>query len=365
MSLKPVSNIVGLFEGQALRRFVFALLIGLVGGAIFAWLDLPLPWMLGALAATMGASLTGVDIAVPQAARKLVIAVVGVILGSSFTGDRIVNLSEWLPSLAVMPVYVLVLGAVILFYLRKISGFDHKTGFFAATPGGLSEMVILSDQLGGDLRSVALFHSARLILIVFSIPLLASYVVAIDTTAIVDDTHNEIRPLDLGSVAVIGIVGWWLAQRLRLPASTFMGPLLASMIAHLTGLISLSPPAFLLAMAQLVIGASVGARFSGVPFSLIMRTLLIGGGGALIMLALTFLFAVALHHATGHPLTLILLALIPGGFPEMSLIALGMGMDPAFVVTHHAVRTLIIFVFALPIFTLLNRRGWFKRFWDS
>jgi len=365
MSLKSVSNIVGLLDGQAVRRFVVALLIGLVGGAAFAWLDLPLPWMLGAMAATMGASLAGADIAVPQFARKLMIGVVGVILGSSFTSDRVSNVIEWLPSVAIMPVYVLVLGTAILFYLRKVSNFDHKTGYFAATPGGLSEMVILSDQLGGDLRSVALFHSARLILIVFSIPLLASYVVVIDSTPIVDTTHNEIQPFDLASLAVIGVIGWWLAERLRLPAATFMGPLLASMAAHLTGLISLSPPVFLLAMAQLVIGSSVGARFSGVPFSLIIKTLLIGSGGAFIMFALTFLFAVVLHHTTGHPLTLILLALIPGGFPEMSLIALSMGMDPAFVVTHHAVRTLFIFAFALPIFTLLNRKGWFKRFWNS
>lgn len=59
------------------------------------------------------------------------------------------------------------------------------TTFFAATPGGLSEVVLLSDQLGGDMRNVALFHTARLVLIVFSIPLIASFVV----------THHGLRVL--------------------------------------------------------------------------------------------------------------------------------------------------------------------------
>ncbi|MGI9433713.1 MAG: AbrB family transcriptional regulator [Geminicoccaceae bacterium] len=355
----------GFLSGSAIRRFVIALIIGWIGGAIFAWLNLPLPWMLGAMAATMGASLAGVDIAVPQGVRKPTITVVGVILGSAFTSDRIENVIDWLPSVAIMPVYVLVLGAAILFYLRRISGFDHKTGFFAASPGGLSEMVIVADQLGGDLRNVALFHSARLILIVFSIPLLASYAVNLDSTIPIDARHNEIRPFDLAGVAAIGAVGWALAGPLRLPAPTFMGPLIVSMTVHLTGLISLDPPVFLLATAQLIIGSSVGSRFSGVPLGLIIRTLFIGSGGALIMFALTVLFAIVLQQMTGFPLTLLLLALIPGGFPEMSLIALSMGMDPAFVVTHHALRTLIIFTFAIPIFRLLSRNGWFKRFWYS
>lgn len=365
MSTKSFSDIINLYDGPTVRRFLIALVIGAVGGAVFAWFDLPLPWMLGAMAATMGASLAGADIAVPQPVRKPMIGVVGVTLGSAFTSDRFGDLIEWLPSVAMMPIYVLFLGAVILFYLRKVSGFDHKTAFFAATPGGLSEMAILSDQLGGDLRNVALFHSARLVLIVFSIPLLASFVVTIDPTAALDTRHNEIRPFELATLFAIGTAGWWLAHRLRLPAATFMGPLLASTIAHLSGLVTFSPPIFLLAAAQLVIGSSVGARFSGVPLSLITRTLFIGGGGALIMFALTLIFAAVLHQTTGHPLTLLLLALIPGGFPEMSLIALAMGMDPAFVVTHHGVRTLLIFAFALPTYTFLSQKGWFKRNWPS
>lgn len=321
--------------------------------------------MLGALAATMAGSLAGADIAVPQAIRKPMIAVVGIILGSAFTSDRLDDLMAWLPSVATMPIYVLALGTLILFYLRKVSGFDHKTAFFAATPGGLSEMVALSDQLGGDLRSVALFHSARLVLIVFSIPLMASFLVDVEPGVLSVPEHQEIKLREVLSLIAMAALGWELARRIRLPAASFMGPLLVSTILHLFGLMTLSPPAFMLALAQLVIGSSVGARFSGVPLSSIIRTLLIGSGGALMMLALTLIFALVLHQLTGHPMTLLLLALIPGGFPEMSLIALAMGMDPAFVVTHHGLRTLLIFAFTFPIFALLTRWGWFKRNWPT
>jgi len=351
------------YDRATIRRLLLALLIGGVGGAVFAWFDLPLAWMLGAMAATMAGSLAGADIAVPQSLRKPMIAIVGVILGSTFTSDRFEDVIKWLPSVATMPIYVLALGAPILFYLRKVSGFDHKTAFFAATPGGLSEMTILADQLGGDLRSVAMFHSARLVLIIFSIPLMTSFFVTIEPVASLIVPEQAISPVDLACLIAMAALGWFVGQQCRLPAASFMGPLFVSTAAHLTGLVALSPPAFMLAAAQLVIGASVGARFSGIPLRVIGRILVIGGGGALMMFALTLIFAAVLHLLTGYPMTLLLLALIPGGFPEMSLIALSMGMDPAFVVTHHGIRTLLIFAFAFPIFALLTRLRWFERHW--
>lgn len=362
MLTKLLANLPSRYDRPTIRRLSLALFIGAVGGVVFAWFELPLAWMLGAMAATMIGSLAGADIAVPQSLRKPMIAIVGIILGSSFTSDRLDHLIEWLPSVATMPIYVLALGALILFYLRKVSSFDHKTAFFAATPGGLSEMIILADHLGGDLRSVALFHSARLVLIIFSIPLMTSFFVTIES-AILPAAEQAIKPFDLLSLLALAAVGWAIGHRCRLPAASFMGPLLISTAAHLTDLVALSPPAFMLAAAQLVIGSTVGARFSGVPLRAIVRTLSIGGGGTLMMFALTLAFAAVLHQLTGHPMILLLLALIPGGFPEMSLIALGMGMDPAFVVTHHGLRTLLIFVFALPVFKLLTRMRWFERNW--
>ena len=54
---------------------------------------------------------------------------------------------------------------------------------------------------------------------------------------------------------------------------------------------------------------------------------------------------------------MLLLAFIPGGFTEMSLIALAMGVDPAFVVTHHSVRVFLVVLIALPAFAWLKRAG--------
>ena len=50
----------------------------------------------------------------------------------------------------------------------------------------------------------------------------------------------------------------------------------------------------------------------------------------------------ALNWITGIPLPALVLAFAPGGLAEMSLIALALGVDAAFVSTHHIVRIVLI-----------------------
>lgn len=330
-----------------------ALAFGALGGGVFASLGLPLPWLLGALTTTTAASLAGLETRIPDRLRRPMIALLGLMLGTAFTPDRLDGASAWLSSLAALPVYVVVVGVVILIYLRRFSGMDPTTAFFAATPGGLSEMIALSDQLGGDQRRVSLVHGTRLLFIVFTIPFLARWFGSAPPAPATLMAPPDFPGLAL--LALMGALGYLVARRLRLPAAAFMGPLLGSAAAHLVGWVTITPPYVLMAIAQLVIGSSVGARFSGAPVSLVGRTLVLGAGATLIMLLITLLFGAALHALTGHSLALLLLAFIPGGFTEMSLIALAMGVDPAFVVTHHTLRVFLVVLIALPAFAVLQR----------
>ncbi len=339
-------------------QLIAALAIGVLGGVLFNATGLPLPWLLGALAATTAASLLGARLAIPGRLRQPMIALLGVMLGGAFTPERLAGAAAWLPSLAALPFYVVTVGALILLYLRRMSDFDRPTAFFAATPGGMSEMIALSDQLGGDQRRVSLVHGTRLLFIVFSIPFLAR---AFGSDPAAAPRSLTTLDLDLTAFALLtlaGVLGWLFARRVRLPAATFVGPLLGSTAVHLAGLIATEPPYLLLAIAQLVIGSSVGARFSGTPLGLVLRALGLGAGATLLMLLVTFAFGGVLAELTGQSLALLLLAFIPGGFAEMSLIALGMGVDPAFVVTHHSLRVFLVVLIALPLYAWLERRGW-------
>jgi uncharacterized protein len=336
-----------------------ALGLGAIGGAGFAALGLPLPWLLGALAATTAACLARLDLRVPEQLRRPMIAVLGAMLGTTFAPDRLEGALSWLPSLAALPAYVVVVGGVIFLYLRLCSAFDPTSAFFAATPGGLSEIIALSDQLGGDQRRVSLVHGTRLLFIVSTIPFIARVFghQPAPRPSTLSMSFDPVDPVDLAALAALSGLGYLLARRLRLPAATFVGPLLGSAAAHLAGWIETQPPYLLMACAQLVLGSAVGARFTGTPLALIGRTLLLGAGATVLMLLITLAFGAALHPLTGYSLTLLLLAFIPGGLTEMSLIALALGVDPAFVVTHHGVRVFLVVLIALPAFAWLKRMG--------
>ena len=72
------------------------------------------------------------------------------------------------------------------------------------------------------------------------------------------------------------------------------------------------------------------------------------------MLVLTVAFSVALSRVTGYPLPAVVLAFAPGGLAEMSLIALALSVDAAFVASHHIARIIMVVTLAPSIFRILR-----------
>lgn len=333
---------------------LLAVAIGLAGGAAFAWISFPLPWMLGAMLVTTAASLAGLKLEIPPGWRSPTIAVLGVLLGSAFTAEVAARMPAWVPSLAMLPAYIVGIGAVALVYLRKVGGLDPKTAFFCATPGGLGEMVILGDRMGGDMRTISLVHATRILLIVFTVPLtfrLLGYLPPGQPLV----TGPVAGPLDLLIMTVCGALGVWLGVRLRLPAPGLVGPMLLSAAAHLAGLAKGAPPFVLVAAAQVIIGASIGVRFRGYPVARVVWMILVGFGLTVIMLGAALLIAEIVHALTGLPRELVVLAFVPGGLAEMSLVALALTDDPAFVAAHHIVRIGLVVLMAAAIYAGYRR----------
>jgi membrane AbrB-like protein len=320
-----------------------ALVAGAAGGAVFHQFQIPLAWMGGAMTATAALSLAGVPLAGPTRLRGVMIAVLGIMLGSAFTPGTLARAGGWLPSMVVLIVCVVVLTLVVARFLRRTCGFDPVTAFFAAAPGGFAAMVVTGGALGGDERSISLVHSVRLMLTVLLIPfwfrLFDGYVPGM--AAPVEDGLSLLEALFLAAAAVAGTFG---AGRLRIPAAALVGPMVLSGGAHVSGLIQAAPPDALVALAQVVIGTSVGCRFAGVSVGRVVTALTAGALATLAMLAVAVAAALAMAALTGLSFPALLLAYAPGGVPEMALVSLALGIDPAFVASHHLVRIFFLAV---------------------
>ncbi len=325
-------------------RVALALATGVAGALLFSWLQLPLPWMLGAMTTTTIAALLGAPITGPTRIRPLMFMVLGVMLGSTFAPDILDRVGHWLTSIALLLVCVTVTGAIAYPYFRKVARFDPVTAFFCAMPGGMSQMVPIGGALGGDEGKIGLIHGSRVLLVVFAIPIW--FQITGDLGAVDRSTLGVgIASVELSDLLVLGAagaVGWALAWKLNVPSAATMGPLIVSAALHVTGVTHSQPPRELVNLAQLIIGASVGCRFAGVPTREVTRALAVGTGLTAIMLAVAAAFAVAVNKIGAAGLAPAILAFSPGGLPEMTLAALALGVDVAFVVTHHVTRIIVV-----------------------
>jgi hypothetical protein len=340
---------------RTLGELALAIVVGLAGALAFVAIGLPLPWMLGALFSTTVASVARLPVAVPMAVRTPMSAVLGVLLGSSFDADVLAGMGLWIPSLAMLPAYIVIVSIVTIAYLRKVAGLDPKTAYFASTPGGLGEMILLGDRMGGDMRTISLVHATRVLVVVFAVPFAIGAIEGVTPSGLPPAATIERTALDLMVLVLCGVAGAWLGVLARLPAPMLLGPMIASAATHLLGVVDGAPPAWIVAGAQLLIGASVGVRFRGIDPVRALQAMAATLGLVAIMLVVTLLFAGALWAVTGLPLDQLVLAYVPGGLAEMAMIGYALGVDPTFVATHHIVRIGLVVLLAPLLYAAYRR----------
>ena len=342
-----------------LAKLALALGLGAAGGALAFWAKLPLAWMIGAMVLTTVAAIGGAAIAVPATLRSVFVAVLGVMLGSSFRPELLDRLGEWSLSLSGLLLYTALSAWLGYRFLKRLGGFDRTTAYFGAMPGGLSEMILVGSAMGGDGRVISFLHASRVLFVVLALPFAFQFFLGYEPSRRPSPGAPlaELALPDLGLLVLCAVAGAALARLARLPAWQLVGPMLLSAAVHLAGWTKASPPAELIALSQLVIGTAIGCRFAGTPLRFIARAMVWAAMLTVLLIAVTLLCAWAVHQLTDLPTPHLVLAYAPGGLAEMSLVALALDFDPSFVATHHIVRIFIVVVLAPAAFRILLRNA--------
>ncbi len=344
------------------RRFAFALLLGGIGGWLFLQARLPLPWMLGSMVVCTAAALLRLPVAAPPVIRPPMTAVIGVMLGAGFKPDIVQQLPNWIPTLLGLVLFMVACALCCVTYFRRVAGFDPVTAFFAGMPGGLVEMVTVGEEKGGDARIIALIHSARILLVVMTLPFIVQWIegVSLGATRAAGPSLAQ-TPLVAGlALVACGLAGVVVGHWLRLPAKHLLGPMIVSAAVHLLGWSDSVPPFEIVNAAQLVLGVTIGCRFIGTAPAVILRVLMLSVGSTVILLVLTLVFAWAVAQVSVHRHVPLILAYSPGGLAEMSLVALALHTEVAFVAAHHIIRVFLVMVSAGPIFGAMGRKAGVK-----
>lgn len=336
-------------------RMALTLALGGVGGVLFHELHMPLPWMIGALIFTLIASLSGAPLVRPKRLRIYMVPVLGVMLGAGFTPEAIRHATEWVASISMLLVYALGVTAMVSYYLVRVARWDAATSYFSASPGGFGEMALLGEAMGADDRKISLNHSVRIMLTVLVIPFWFKFFEGYQPGNMgALGNMTDVRLKDAAILIACAVVGFYGARRLRFPAAQLLGPTLVSAIVHLAGFTEARPPQEIIALAQVVIGASIGCRFLGISLREMSATMVQAAGLTVFMLCSALAGAWIVHEFTGIPVNTVWLAFAPGGLAEMTLISLSLGIDVAFVSVHHMVRVIFLVAMAPIAFKLLR-----------
>jgi membrane AbrB-like protein len=340
-------------------RVALALAIGTAGGWLAARAGIPLPWMLGSMGACLVAVLLSAPVERPRRVVEPMRMVLGVMLGSTLTPALLEQAQAMLVSVALLVPYVATAALVGWVYFSKVCRLDSETAFFSSMPGGVFTMTAYAEDVGADVRQVALIQSARIILVVSTLPFVIRWLAgggAFGQSPLLRPDMGGIGAQDAGLLVAAGLVGYVLARAIRAPGAAIVGPMVASAALHLGGVTSVQMPGLFVIAAQVVLGSAIGTRFTGSTPAQIGRTILLSSGFVVAMLALTVTTALIAEALTGiHPFAAVL-AYAPGGLTEMSLVALGLGFNVGYVATLHFLRILVIALLA-PLFFLLLGAG--------
>lgn len=342
---------------EGLKPLLLALVIGTIGGFVFDYLRMPLAWMLGACVFSTVAAFSGLRIGMRVRLRQGMIIIMGVLLGAGFTPDLVQRLGQWGVSLCVLTGMTMTGATLSYMWFRRFTNWDKPTCYFAAMPGGLNDMTIMGGAMGGEERAIALAHALRILTVVLTIPVWYRLVNGAQTS-VLTMTHGPSNYdwQDYAILTACGIAGALLGRLLRLPASFMMGPMILSAIVHLSGVTDSKPPGELVAAAQIVMGTGIGCRFVGAAIDRLHKEMAASIGAAVILIACAVVFAKITVAVTGLNLDATVLSYAPGGFAEMSLIGLALGVEIAMVATHHLFRLFLIILTGPFVFRFGIRR---------
>ena len=344
-------------------RIVLTLLLATAAAALCVRWHTPLPWMIGPLLVTAGLSMLGTPTQSWTPLRNAGQWAIGATLGLYFTPQMMVILAELWWAIVLNIVWAMLAGVALgrwLYWLHQgtslpwlasfhIPGLTQTTTYFAGPIGAASEMTLMGERHGAQTDLVASSHSLRVLLVTLIIPFGFQWAGLHG----LDGAAPATRLVQWPGLALLGLLtglGCWILVRLGRTNPWFIGALAVSLALTASGLSLSGMPQWITNAAQLVIGISLGVRFTRGFVHMAPRWLASVAFSTLALIALCALFSWLIAAAAGvHPATL-MLATAPGGIAEMAITAKVLQLGVPLVTAFHVTRVAAVLLLAEPVF---------------
>ncbi|WP_326613642.1 AbrB family transcriptional regulator [Streptomyces scopuliridis] len=338
------------------RRWALIIAGGYAAGLVGSALGVPSPYLLASLLVGAVLALSGrVRDRLPGPANRTSQALVGALMGSHLTPSALMSAAPSALPLTAVTAATIGLSVAVAWFLARKGRISRPSAVLGMMPGGSAGIVTCADELKADVRLVAFNQYLRVGLVATTAPLLAHWMAGASSGSAGGGSgswpglglfHPVAGPDQLTgllTLAAVSVAGVWAGRRLRLPTPALIGPMLAALVATMSGVIPAFAPAGMLQdVVFVLVGMDVGVRFTREALRRVRGLLpsILAGMTAVCLgcAGMAWIFA----RATGTPLMDAYLATTPGGINAVLASAVSSHGDVALVSTVQSLRLLVV-----------------------
>ena len=154
------------------KSFLFTVIVGIIGGIVGYFSHLPAGTMSCSMALVAYFNVKTHKAYMPLTLRKIIQSFGGALIGAKVTLSDVIALKD-----LILPIILIIIGFCLMnvlvgFFLYKTTKFSLSTALLSASPGGMSDISLMAEDLGANGPQVASMQFLRAIFIVGVYPII-------------------------------------------------------------------------------------------------------------------------------------------------------------------------------------------------
>ena len=160
------------FEIKSEKSFLFTIIVGIIGGIIGYFSHLPAGAMSCSMAFVAYFNVKTHKAYMPIPLRKIIQSFGGALIGTKVTLGDVIALKD-----LILPIILIIIGFCLMnvlvgFFLYRTTKFSLSTALLSASPGGMSDISLMAEDLGANAPQVASMQFLRAIFILGVYPII-------------------------------------------------------------------------------------------------------------------------------------------------------------------------------------------------
>lgn len=323
--------------------FLLTIAAATVGGLVLQKLKFPAGAMVGAMIAVGALNIMTGGALMPASVKVFTRTIAGLFVGLSMNMDMVRNMKRLFKPLLLLVgvVFCLCLGAGTLLY--HVTELDAVTALFCVAPGGLTDMALMTLDMGGDAAIVTVLQVMRLLSVYFISMPLAKFLGrrkggfrhhSVGSTVEKRTLTAEEKRLGIRMVTITALVGGGIglgfSQLLHFSVLTLIGAMVAAAAVNIkTG--KLYMPGWVRRVAQILSGALIGTTVTRDSLVELRAVLIPAAILCCGFVCINIVLGLLLHKLCRLDMATAFLSSAVGGATEAALAAPDLDADPSVV----------------------------------